>query len=114
LLLDDSASRTARELWWTNQEFSLVNIIPSQFSMLIYHLGHKQWAHWWPQFRDVVSSHQHDHHQVGGKTYIYSTEMMMLSMLLKLLSHRSCSNSSTEVIIEVLANCLSRMAGKSY
>jgi hypothetical protein len=28
LLLDDSAGRIARELRWTNQEFSSVNIIP--------------------------------------------------------------------------------------
>jgi hypothetical protein len=25
-------------------EFSLVDIIPSLFSMLIYHMGYKQWA----------------------------------------------------------------------
>jgi hypothetical protein len=63
LLLDDTAGRTARELLWTNQEFSPVNIIPPWFSMLIYHLGDEQQACWWPQFRDVVSPHQHDHHQ---------------------------------------------------
>jgi hypothetical protein len=27
--------RLARELWWTNQEFSPVDIIPPWFSMLI-------------------------------------------------------------------------------
>jgi hypothetical protein len=37
LLLDASAGRIARELWWTNQEFSPVVISP-WFSMLIYHL----------------------------------------------------------------------------
>jgi hypothetical protein len=28
LLLEDSAGGNAREIWWTNQEFSPVNIIP--------------------------------------------------------------------------------------
>jgi hypothetical protein len=36
LLLDDSAGRIARELWWMNQEFSPLDIIPPWFSMLIY------------------------------------------------------------------------------
>jgi hypothetical protein len=36
---DDSASRIARELWLTNQEFFSVDIIPQWFSMLMYHLG---------------------------------------------------------------------------
>jgi hypothetical protein len=31
------------------------NIIPPWLSMLIYHLMYEQYAHWWPQFRDVVS-----------------------------------------------------------
>jgi hypothetical protein len=31
--------RIARELWWMNGEFSLVNIIPPLFSMFIYHWG---------------------------------------------------------------------------
>jgi hypothetical protein len=39
LLLDESAGRIARGLWWTNQEFSPVNIIPSWFFMFMYHLG---------------------------------------------------------------------------
>jgi hypothetical protein len=39
LLLDYSAGRIARELCWTNQEFSTVDIIPPWFSMLIYHVG---------------------------------------------------------------------------
>jgi hypothetical protein len=35
------------------------------FSMLKYHLADEQEAHWWPQFRDVVSPHRHDHqHQL--------------------------------------------------
>jgi hypothetical protein len=39
-LLDDSAGKTARELWWTNQEFPSVDIIiPPTFFMLMYHLG---------------------------------------------------------------------------
>jgi hypothetical protein len=50
------------EIWWTNQEFSPVDIIPPWFSMLVYHLGNEQYAHWWPQFRDVVSPHRRDHH----------------------------------------------------
>jgi hypothetical protein len=39
LLLHDSAVRFARELWWTNHEFPTASIIPSRFSMIIYHLG---------------------------------------------------------------------------
>jgi len=31
-----TAGRIARELWWTNQEFIYVDIIPPWFSMLIY------------------------------------------------------------------------------
>jgi hypothetical protein len=42
LLLDHSADITAREIWWSNQEFSAVNIIPPWVSMLIYHLGDEQ------------------------------------------------------------------------
>jgi hypothetical protein len=33
-----TARRIARELWWANQEFSSVDMIPSYFSMFIYHL----------------------------------------------------------------------------
>jgi hypothetical protein len=33
------AARIARELWWMNQEFSPVSIIPPWFSAHIYHLG---------------------------------------------------------------------------
>jgi hypothetical protein len=61
-LPDGSADVIARELWWMNQEFSYVDIIiPPWFSMFIYHLGNKRWAHWWQQFRDIVSPHRHDH-----------------------------------------------------
>jgi hypothetical protein len=34
-----TAAWTAREFWWTNPEFSSVDIIPSCFSLFIYHLG---------------------------------------------------------------------------
>jgi hypothetical protein len=39
LLLDDSAGRIAKELWWTNREFSSVDIIPPWFSILISSAG---------------------------------------------------------------------------
>jgi hypothetical protein len=42
LLQDDSAGKIARELQWANQEFFSVDIIPSWFSKLIYHLGDEQ------------------------------------------------------------------------
>jgi hypothetical protein len=42
-----------------------VGIIPSWFSMLIYHLGVEQWALWWPQFRYIASPHHHHHHHQG-------------------------------------------------
>jgi hypothetical protein len=35
----DSAGSIARELWWTNQEFSSVDIILPWFSMLVCYLG---------------------------------------------------------------------------
>jgi hypothetical protein len=34
-----TAGRIARELWWTNQEFSSVDIISLWLSILIHHLG---------------------------------------------------------------------------
>jgi hypothetical protein len=37
-----TAGRLARELWWMNQEYSSVNIIPPWFSMLMYQLGDEQ------------------------------------------------------------------------
>jgi hypothetical protein len=39
-------SPIARELWWTDQEPSSVDIIPPSFSMLIYHMGDEQSARW--------------------------------------------------------------------
>jgi hypothetical protein len=42
LLPEDSAIRIARELWWMNQVFYLVDIIPPWFAMLMYHLGDEQ------------------------------------------------------------------------
>jgi hypothetical protein len=53
-----TVGRIVKELWWTSQEFSSVDIIiPPWFSMLIYHLGDEQQARWWLQFRVVVSPH---------------------------------------------------------
>jgi hypothetical protein len=37
-----TAGMVSRELWWTNQEFSPVDIIPPWISMLIYHLWDEQ------------------------------------------------------------------------
>jgi hypothetical protein len=37
-----TADRIARELWWTNQKFTPVDIIPSWLYMLIYYLGYEQ------------------------------------------------------------------------
>jgi hypothetical protein len=44
-------------------QFSSADIIPPWLSRLMYHLGDEQKARRWPQFRDVVSPHQHDHVQ---------------------------------------------------
>jgi quinol-cytochrome oxidoreductase complex cytochrome b subunit len=38
LLLEDCAGIISTELWWTNQEFSPVDIIPQWFFMLTYQL----------------------------------------------------------------------------
>jgi hypothetical protein len=43
--------------WWTNQEFSPVDIIPPWFSMLIYYLGDEQM-----HVGVHISPHWHDHH----------------------------------------------------
>jgi hypothetical protein len=42
LLLDNSAGKFARELWWTNQEISTVDIIPPWLSVLICHVKDEQ------------------------------------------------------------------------
>jgi hypothetical protein len=39
LCQQNTAGRVARELWWKNQEFHFVDIIPPCFSMLIDQLG---------------------------------------------------------------------------
>jgi hypothetical protein len=36
-----------------------ISIIPSWLSILMYHLRCEQYAHWWPQFRDIILLHQH-------------------------------------------------------
>jgi hypothetical protein len=41
-LLDESAGRIGRELWWTNQDFSSVDVTPLLFSMFICHPRVKQ------------------------------------------------------------------------
>jgi hypothetical protein len=40
-----------------------VNVIPLWHSTLTY-LGDEQQTRWWPQFRDIVSSHRHEQQQV--------------------------------------------------
>jgi hypothetical protein len=40
-----------------------VNVIPPFISILTYNLGDEQQAHWWPQFRDVVSPNRHEQEQ---------------------------------------------------
>jgi hypothetical protein len=62
LLLDDSASRTARELWSTNQEFFIISC--HHGSPRSYITGGQTIV---PlvaavQRRSLVSSHRHDHH----------------------------------------------------
>jgi hypothetical protein len=42
LLLDGSAGRIARELWWMHKEFSPVDIIPPWLYRLIYYHGDEQ------------------------------------------------------------------------
>jgi hypothetical protein len=42
LLLDDSSGRTAKALWWTNQELSSVDNTLPWFSILIFQLGDEQ------------------------------------------------------------------------
>jgi hypothetical protein len=40
--------------------FPSVRIIPPWLSILVFNLGDGQYAPWWPQFRDVVLSHQYE------------------------------------------------------
>jgi hypothetical protein len=42
LLLGESAGIIVIQIWWTNEEFSPVDIIPPCFFMLTYHLGYEQ------------------------------------------------------------------------
>jgi hypothetical protein len=61
VLLDDYAGRIARKLWWTNPEFSLAGIIPSRFSMLIYHpeINNRPAG---SRSSETYSPNRHDHH----------------------------------------------------
>jgi hypothetical protein len=42
LLSDDSANRISRGVWWTNKEFSSVDIIPPWFYIPLRHVGDEQ------------------------------------------------------------------------
>jgi hypothetical protein len=42
LLLDESTGRIATGIWWANEKYFPVDIIPPCFSMLIYYLGDEQ------------------------------------------------------------------------
>jgi hypothetical protein len=68
-----------------------IDFIPPWFSVLIYHLEDKQYARWWPQFRDVVSPYRHDHHH---QYLVNNTNMKLFIMQLSvaycyLHSHKS-------------------------
>jgi hypothetical protein len=74
-LLDDRWYNFQR----TNQEFSTFGNIPPWFSILVLSPplspggGGEQLAHWWLQFRDVVSPHEHDyHHHKPKQLWIYA------------------------------------------
>jgi hypothetical protein len=41
--------------------FLPVNIITPCVSIPMYRLGDELQARWWPQFRDIASSHRHEH-----------------------------------------------------
>jgi hypothetical protein len=50
-------------LWSNSPNFWVApRIIQPWFSMLKYHPRDEKYAHWWPQFRDVILPHQHDHY----------------------------------------------------
>jgi hypothetical protein len=52
------------DLWWTEWHWDRLfsefcNVVPVSIIPLWLHLkGDKEW---WPQFRDIVSHHQHEH-----------------------------------------------------
>jgi hypothetical protein len=51
-----TAGRIVRELWWTSQKFfSAGMIISPWFSVSICRQGDEKLAHWWLQFRDILS-----------------------------------------------------------
>jgi hypothetical protein len=75
LLLDDSASRIAREIWWKKIRVSLVDIIPPWFYML----RDEEQARWWLQFRDIVSPHRHDHQLEASDSAADGTCFIILS-----------------------------------
>jgi hypothetical protein len=105
---------------------SPVDIIPPWFSMLLYHLGNEQLTRLWPQFRDVVSSYQHEyHHQCGmhphnRKIPARLVHLEMTERSLKL--HHTCPSQScqnrnledcgTELLPLVLLTCLTRTVTK--
>jgi hypothetical protein len=38
MLRDDATGRIVEELWWTNKQFSCIDIIPEGFPMLIHNM----------------------------------------------------------------------------
>jgi hypothetical protein len=65
LQLDDPAGRHTRELRWTNQEVSLINIIPLWFSILII----------WGMNNRPSGGH-------SSETLSHLTDMMMMMMII--------------------------------
>jgi hypothetical protein len=57
LLIDSFAGRIARK--HSDGQIGFPVIISPWFSMLIYHLGDEQYAHFWLQFKDVGLLHRH-------------------------------------------------------
>jgi hypothetical protein len=63
------------DLWWTKRHWGWFfseffsfpsNINPRWLSMFTYHLRDEQQACCWPQFRDIISPHQHEQQHLGS------------------------------------------------
>jgi hypothetical protein len=94
-----------------------VNILPPWLSILIYHLGDKQQACWWPQFRDVVSLHRHERQKAsllkpdsGGKVRrlsrdVGSTHTAKVRFMAALSTKLTVGTKHSTSVFHYLCNC---------
>jgi hypothetical protein len=80
--------------------FSLICIIPSWLSILVYHLtGDEQETRCWLQFRDIASPHQHEHEGSTVGPLLFIIYINDLSPTVSTLSEPIIFTDDTSVII---------------